>query len=69
MNTFRGEHYTRTADTIIKKKNYICEKLSLPSTNVSDLQDFLVSVGFHNSMPQSFYNRIIGSTILDEIPI
>ncbi|MDQ5922074.1 MAG: hypothetical protein QG673_2133 [Pseudomonadota bacterium] len=64
MNETRPMRNNRTADTIIKKKNYICEKLNLPSTNVGDLQDFLVSIGFHNSMPTSFYNRIVGSTIL-----
>ena len=64
MNKTRPEHKNRTSDTIIKKKNYICKKLNLPTTNVSVLQDFLVSTGFHNNMPVSFYNTIVGSTIL-----
>ena len=64
MNETRSEYGTRMADTIIKKKNYICEKLSLPTTNVSCLQEYLVSIGFHNIMPVSFYNRIVGSTVL-----
>lgn len=64
MNEIRPLQNERNANTIIKKKNYICEKLNLDTTNVTDLQSFLVSIGFHNSMPTTFYNRIIGSTLL-----
>lgn len=65
MNEIRpDDKHHRMADTIIKKKNYICEKLELTTTHVSELQDFLISVGFHNQMPKSFYYKIIGSTLL-----
>ena len=64
MNSFRPLTLPRTADTIIKKKNYLCAKFNLDSSRLKDLQDFLVSVGFHNKMPVSFYDRIIGSQLL-----
>jgi hypothetical protein len=69
MNKFRPNHTDRTADTVIKKKNYICEKLNLKSNRMKDLQDFLISIGFHNKMPVSFYNQVIGSTLLDKMPV
>lgn len=66
MNEFRPELTTRTADTIIKKRNYICHKLSIDSNMTSDLCEYLVSIGFHNKIPVSFYSRIIGSKVLGE---
>lgn len=69
MNQFRPDKHIRTADTIIKKKNYICTKLKLNNNKLNELRDFLVSVGFHNKMPSSFYNRIVGSRVLEEAPI
>lgn len=66
MNEFRPEVTTRTADTIIKKRNYICRKLLIDSHRTSDLCEYLVSIGFHNKIPESFYNRIIGSKFLGE---
>ncbi len=64
MNQTRPEYTNRSSDTIIKKKNYLCNKFNLKSTNIENLQEFLVSIGFHNKMPFSFYNRIIGSKVL-----
>lgn len=64
MNEFRPKDKYRTTDTILKKKNQICEKFSLPTNSIQKLQEFLISVGFQNSMPRSFYNRIIGSQVL-----
>jgi len=64
MNQTRPEYTNRSSDTIIKKKNYLCNKFNLKSTNVENLQEFLVSIGFHNKMPLSFYNRIICSKVL-----
>lgn len=64
MNKFRPEHLDRTADTVIKKKNYLCQKFNLNTTRLLDLQSFLVAMNFHNKMPKSFYRKIVGSTIL-----
>jgi hypothetical protein len=69
MNQFRPDRTTRSADTIIKKKNYICQKLLLETNRTSDLCEHLVSVGFHHKMPSSFYARIIGSKVLGEKPV
>jgi hypothetical protein len=69
MNQYRPAKMERTADTIIKKKNYICGKLRLVTNQVDELRGFLVSIGFHNKMPDFFYNRIIGSKVLNEISL
>lgn len=69
MNIFRPEKKGITADTVIKKKNYLCNKFGLRSTLVSELRDFLVSINFHSKMPVSFYNTIIGSSPLRKISI
>lgn len=69
MNEFRPSSTVRTSDTIIKKKNYICDKLKMKTTMKSDLVDYLVSINFHNKMPSSFYNLVIGSSKLNEISI
>lgn len=58
MDQLRPMITPRTADTIIKKKNYICNKFNIMSNRIKDLQDFLVSIGFHNKMPESFYKRL-----------
>lgn len=64
MNQLKPQSKRRTTDTIIKKKNYICEKFNLPTYDISTLQEFLLEIGFQNSMPKSFYNQIIGSQVL-----
>jgi hypothetical protein len=69
MNTLRPRNSSRTADTIIKKKNYICQKLHIPFNRTSDLCNFLVSKGFHTKIPQSFYSRIVGSRVLTSFQI
>jgi hypothetical protein len=69
MNFFRPIKTQRTMDTIIKKKNYICQKLGLASTILSNLQEFLVSINFHNKMPASFFKIVIGSNPLREISV
>lgn len=55
----------RTQDAIRKKRDYICAKLGLPNKLTITLVDYLISIGFHNNMPKSFFNRIIGSTIIE----
>lgn len=69
MNNFRPSSSSRTPDAIIKKKNYICDKLGIGSYFLSDLKDFLVSVRFHTKVPLSFIQFIIGSRTIREISI
>lgn len=64
MNQFRPNKIIRTPDTIIKKKNYICQKLGLNSNTTNDLVEYLISISFHTKMPKSFYCKIIGSHVL-----
>ncbi|RTL13155.1 MAG: hypothetical protein EKK54_01295 [Neisseriaceae bacterium] len=69
MNYYRPIPQQRTIDTIIKKKNYICNKFRLNSTLLTDLQEFLVSINFHNKIPLSFLGFIVGATTLKEISL
>ncbi|HLX53778.1 MAG TPA: hypothetical protein VKR58_07550 [Aquella sp.] len=64
MDVFRPNINPRTGDTIIKKKNYICQKLGLTNTNIENFCEYLVSLGFHTKMPNSFYSRVIGAKVL-----
>jgi hypothetical protein len=65
MDIFRPNDTPRTTDAIIKKKNYICQKLGLTNTNLKNLCDYLFSIGFQNKMPESFYLKMIGSKIIN----
>lgn len=65
MNRFRPNQVPRNANTIIKKKDSLCNKFNLPSHTVSSLCEYLFSIGFHQKMPLSFYSRITGSHIID----
>lgn len=67
MNQTRPLKTVRTADTIVKKKNYICYKLGLNSMLVESLKFYLVKNKLHKKikMPTSFYSRIIGSITFD----
>jgi len=69
MNYYRPIPQQRTIDTIIKKKNYICNKLGIGSTLLTDLQDFLVAIDFHNKIPLSFLRFIVGATTLKEVSL
>lgn len=69
MNYFHKSEKERTIDTIIKKKNYICQKLGLNSLLLSDLQDFLVSIGFQNKIPLTFLRFIVGNKVLKDITL
>ena len=69
MNYYRPVPQQRTIDTIIKKKNYICNKFCLGSTSLTDLQEFLVSINFQNKIPISFLSFITGATTLKEISL
>lgn len=61
MNKYRPKPKTRVADSIIKSKNYICEKLGLPSQRRAELCDALIAAGMHRKMPASLFSRLIGS--------
>ncbi|GGY10557.1 hypothetical protein [Paludibacterium paludis] len=63
MNKYRPKTHgkARVADSIIKSKNRICEKIGLPSATVSALRDALIGLGVHRKMPQSLFKRLIGS--------
>jgi hypothetical protein len=65
MDIFRPNETPRTTDAIIKKKNYICQKLGLTNTNLKNLCEYLFSIGFQNKMPESFYSKMIGTKILN----
>lgn len=66
MNKFRpmvnGKY--RVADSIIKGKNRICEKMNIPTTRVADLREALVAMGMHRKLPSRLFDRLIGSTII-----
>ncbi|MCC2644389.1 MAG: hypothetical protein K0R94_167 [Burkholderiales bacterium] len=64
MDVFRPQIKPRTTDAVIKKKNYICQKLNLTNTNLKNLCEYLFSIGFHTKMPESFYSRMIGAKIV-----
>lgn len=63
MNQTRPLKINRSADTIVKKKNYICHKLGLNSILLESLKSYLIANNLHKKikMPNSFYSRIIGS--------
>ena len=65
MNQFRPNLAPRTANTIIKAKNHICEKLELNLTNKEVLCEYLFASGFHKKLPSSFYRNMLGSTIVN----
>lgn len=69
MNYYRPIPQQRTIDTIIKRKNYICNKLCIGSTLLSDLQEFLVAINFQNKIPISFLSFITGARTLKEISL
>lgn len=63
MNQIRPIQSIRTADTVIKKKNYLCNKFSLKTNRIEELEEFLVTNGFHQQIkiPSSLYSRLVGS--------
>ncbi|PHV11917.1 hypothetical protein [Chitinimonas sp. BJB300] len=62
LNKYRPKEPKRTADTIYKSKNRLCEKLNLPSGDVKKLKEKLISIGMHRRMPQAFFSRMVGSS-------
>ena len=64
MNIYRPNETPRNGDTIIKKKNYICQKLRIPTTNINDLCEYLFAINFHKKMPRTFYAQIIGTKVI-----
>lgn len=59
MNHIRPTAKKRTINHIVKKKNELCQKFNLSSNRTEDLQEFLVSINFHNKIPAIFFNQII----------
>lgn len=66
MNTFRPRpgKSPRVADSIIKSKNRICEKMGLPTVRLAGLRDTLIAAGMQKKMPRSFFRRLIGSHLI-----
>ncbi len=62
LNKYRPKEPKRTADTIYKSKNRLCEKLNLPSGDMKKLKEKLISIGMHRRMPQAFFSRMVGSS-------
>ncbi len=60
MNRYQPGTRQRTLNTIVRKKNNLCQKFNLASNKIIDLQDFLVSIGFQNKIPAFFFDRMIG---------
>ncbi|MCK4120527.1 helix-turn-helix transcriptional regulator [Ralstonia nicotianae] len=58
MDKHRPISGKRSADTIYKCRNRICEKLDC---HPSHFRDMLVAIGIHQKMPTSFFRRLIGS--------
>jgi len=61
LNKYRPNKIPRTADTIYKSNNRICEKLCLPGNSAAMLREKLVSMRVHTRIPRSFFDLIIGS--------
>lgn len=66
MNKYRPTAKSRSADTIYKCKNRICEKLNIPPSDSSGLRDMLVDAGLHKRMPKLFFGRLIGSSFIEK---
>ncbi len=60
MNRYQPSKKARTLNTMVKKKNDLCQKFNLDSKKITDLHDFLISIDFHNKMPAFFFDRVIG---------
>lgn len=61
LNKYRPQPTERTADTIYKCRNRICEKLGMAGCSSSRLRDMLIGMGMHRKMPHSFFDRLVGS--------
>lgn len=67
MNEVRPIKSIRTADTIRKKRNYICKKLNLAKENHDSLINYLIEIDFQRQIPQAFLLRTMGSIrVFDE---
>lgn len=66
MNKYRPrpDKSPRVADSIIKSKNRICEKLGLPTVRLPELRDALIADGMQKRMPKTFFQRLIGSRVI-----
>jgi hypothetical protein len=58
MNKYRPTAIQRTADTIYKCRDRVCEKLDCEPRH---FQDRLIGMNLHNKIPSSFFNRLIGN--------
>lgn len=61
LNKYRPQSTERTADTIYKCMNRICEKLGVSGRSSSHLREMLIGMGMHRKMPRSFFDRLVGS--------
>ncbi|MEB0137700.1 MULTISPECIES: hypothetical protein [unclassified Undibacterium] len=64
MDKHRPKSSIRTADTIYKCRNRICEKLHISNCSASQFKNLLVGAGLHKKMPKLFFHRLIGSRVL-----
>jgi len=64
MDKYRPRPIARTADTIYKCRNRICEKLNMSNFSASNFRDTLIAAGLHRKLPGLFFNRLIGSSSL-----
>ncbi|MBP4046218.1 hypothetical protein [Chromobacterium violaceum] len=61
MDKYRPRNAPRTTDSVIKCKNYLCEKFGIEQARLQPLKEFLVHHGMHRKIPRSLFNRLIGS--------
>ena len=66
LNAFHPKAVPRSIDTIYKCRNRICDKVGIPDYSMEKLRATLISMGLHQKMPQSFFNRILGSTCISD---
>ncbi|QYG08891.1 hypothetical protein [Janthinobacterium sp. PAMC25594] len=62
MDKYRPKQNARTADTIYKCRNRICEKLNMSNFSSSNFRDILIAAGLHRKLPKLFFNRLIVKT-------
>lgn len=64
LNKHRPGVTARSADTIYKCKNRICNKLGIANCSSANLREMLVSIGAHRKMPKLFFSQILGSKLI-----
>ena len=69
LNKIHPGKDNRSADTIIKKRIYICKKLNITLNDVDTLREYLINTGFQHHIPQTLYEPCIGTYILEITPL